>query len=334
MLNVTRSHAVTPVSLDLMDLSDLEIRREWSDIDVLLISRINQLIVVIENKINASESEGQLKKYKERVYNDFRPDDGWKHILIFLTIEGDQASDDAFVTVTHAVVVSLLDTLQKNRSDSIPPDVSLTIRHYIQMMRRHHMEDSELIGLAQRIYAKHRPALDFIFEHRPDAWSETRERLLARLNEDERFTVDVSTEKRVIIRIRPRSWAAWEPFLSTGTGWAAQGSSQILLCEIKPDTKREKARLQLVLGPGPKDVRDAIFNAVQAHGIYKQGYYPVWTSLLIKTWRSLQNESGTIPEQSAQNLFGDVEAFLLSDCPKIEQALSEAFANRSDRETS
>jgi hypothetical protein len=247
-------------------------------------------------------------------------------VFIFLTVEGDEASDDSFIALSHGSVVDLLDAMQKTRSESLSPDLGLALRHYIQMMRRHHMEDSDLIGLARRIYAKHRPALDFIFDHRPDAWSEARERLLVRLKQDERLIVDKSTDKRVLIRFRPKSWSIWGSSLSTGTGWAAQGSDQIMLCEIKPDTKREKARVQMVLGPGPKEVRDAIFAAVQSQGLYKQSYYPQWISLLIKSWRPLQNESGTIPDQSAQVLLSDIDTFLANDCPRIEAALREAFS--------
>lgn len=308
-----------------MDFSDLEIRREWSDIDISLISRVNRLAVVIENKIGASESVGQLKKYRERIASDFPETEGWKHIFVFLTIDGDQASDQHYSTLSYASVVDLLDATQKNRSDSISLEIALAIQHYIQMMRRHHMEDSELIGLARRIYLKHRPALDFIFDHRPDAWSETREKLLSNLNQNERLTVDVSTEKRVLIRFRPRSWVAWESYLSRGTGWTAQGSNQILLCEIKPNAKRESARIQLVLGPGPKEIRDAIFSAAKSEGIYNQGYYPIWTTLLIKPWRPLQNETGTTPELGAQNLLKDIDAFLADDSLLVERALNKAF---------
>jgi hypothetical protein len=106
-----------------------------------------------------------------------------------------------------------------------------------------------------------------------------------------------------------------------------QGSDQILLCEIKPDSKRESARIQLVLGPGPKETRDAIFSAVKSEGIYKQGYYPLWTTLLIRPWRPLQNETGTTPDQSAQNLLKDIDNFLIDDSPRVEKALSMAFPN-------
>lgn len=322
----THKAAISPVSLDLMNFSDLEVRREWSEIDILLVSSENRLVVAIENKISASESAGQLKKYAERISKDFPDKNGdWRHLFIFLTIEGDQASDENYATLSHSAVIDLLEAIKKNRADSISPDVALVIQHYIKMMRRHHMEDSELIELARRIYVKHRPALDFIFEHKPDAWSETRENLLKQLSGYQALSVDPSTSKRVLIRFRPQSWLPWEAQLSQGTGWVTQGSNQILLCEIKPNTKRESARIQLVLGPGPKDVRDAIFSSVKSEGIYNQGFYPLWTTLLNKPWRSLQGENGTNPAQNAQNLLKDIDNFLTDDSPRIEAALNKAF---------
>jgi hypothetical protein len=325
ILNGNTKGTITPVDLDLLDFSDLEVRREWSEIDILLVSRINRIAVVIENKIGAAESEGQLKKYRLQTQNDFQNTEGWRHILIFLTIDGDQASDENYVTLSYNAVVDLLEALQRNRADSISSEIAMAIQHYTQMMRRHHMEDSELIGLARRIYLKHRPALNFIFDHRPDAWSETREKLLDRLNGDQRILVDVSTERRVLIRFRPKSWTAWDTLLTQGTGWNAQGSNQILLCEIKPDTKRENARIQLVLGPGPKEARDAIFAAVKSEGLYRQGYYPQWTTLINKSWRPLQNETATTPNEGAQSLMNDIEAFLANENPRVEKALADAL---------
>jgi hypothetical protein len=325
ILNGNTKGTITPVDLDLLDFSDLEVRREWSEIDILLVSRINRIAVVIENKIGAAESEGQLKKYRLQTQNDFQNTEGWRHILIFLTIDGDQASDENYVTLSYNAVVDLLEALQRNRADSISSEIAMAIQHYTQMMGRHHMEDSELIGLARRIYLKHRPALNFIFDHRPDAWSETREKLLDRLNGDQRILVDVSTERRVLIRFRPKSWTAWDTLLTQGTGWNAQGSNQILLCEIKPDTKRENARIQLVLGPGPKEARDAIFAAVKSEGLYRQGYYPQWTTLINKSWRPLQNETATTPNEGAQSLMNDIEAFLANENPRVEKALADAL---------
>ena len=42
---------------------DFDIKREWNNIDILLISHSNKLAVIIENKIFSKESKDQLQKY-------------------------------------------------------------------------------------------------------------------------------------------------------------------------------------------------------------------------------------------------------------------------------
>ena len=50
----------------------------------------------------------------------------------------------------------------------LAPDVSLVIGNYIDVIRRDIVEDEKLIEVCNKIYAKHKRALDLIFEHRND----------------------------------------------------------------------------------------------------------------------------------------------------------------------
>ena len=177
LLHGVAQSSLTPVDLDLLDLSDMEVRREWANIDILLLSPTNKLVVVIENKIGAPEGRTQLARYRERVESDF-PKAEWRHVLIFLTVEGSTASEEAYVSLSHRQVVELLEATVLNRKGAIQDEVAVAITHYTQMMRRNHMEDSQLIALARRIYARHKFALDFIFDNRPDGWTDTRDKLL------------------------------------------------------------------------------------------------------------------------------------------------------------
>ena len=53
-------------------------------------------------------------------------------------------------------------------SATMPDRVFGYIADYINLLKRHVMQDDEAIKLAQKIYQNHREALDFIFEHKPD----------------------------------------------------------------------------------------------------------------------------------------------------------------------
>jgi hypothetical protein len=324
LIHLGDERPLTPVDLDLMDLSDLEVRREWSDIDVLLLSPRNALVIVIENKIGAAESKGQLEKYKARIRKEF-PSDGmilWRHLFLFLTIEGGAPSDDAFIPISYMQIVELLDATVRNRDAMLSSDVKMTMRHYVQMLRRQHMEDSELIRLARTVYTKHKAALDFIFENRPDHWSDAREFIASQLNE---LPVKLEFSTPTFLRFYANSWKPWTEVLSQGTGWKSGGSNQLMLCEIRPDTEKKRARLQLVLGPGPVDARNRLVQALKEAQVFTSKAYPFWTTLVVKPWRELGDEGDSDPRKSADRLIADTKAFLADEAGKVVMALKLAF---------
>jgi hypothetical protein len=54
---------VSLLDLDLWDLDDVEVRREWQSIDILAISPANAFVAIIENKIHSGEHDDQLERY-------------------------------------------------------------------------------------------------------------------------------------------------------------------------------------------------------------------------------------------------------------------------------
>ncbi len=329
LIQVGDDRPFTPVDLDLMDMSDLEVRREWADIDLLLITPENGIVVAIENKIRAPESKGQLEKYRTRVLKDFPAEgDGngrrWRHLFLFLTIDGDPPSDSAFIAISYFKLVELLDATVRNRDAALSPDVKMAMQHYVQMLRREHMEDSELIRLARKIYTKHKVALDFIFDNRPDHWSDAREFIVSRLRSLP-VTQDFST--LTFVRFYPDAWKPWSTWMGQGTGWRSGGSSQLMLCEIRTEKERKRARLQLVLGPGPVDIRDRLLGRLKEAQVLTSKAYPSWTTLVAKPWRDLGDDEGFDPQKSADHLIADVEAFLAEEGSRVTGALEAAFGN-------
>jgi hypothetical protein len=51
--NEQADFGLSPAKIELMDLVDVEVRREWRNIDLLVHSNANQLVILIENKIRA-----------------------------------------------------------------------------------------------------------------------------------------------------------------------------------------------------------------------------------------------------------------------------------------
>ena len=84
--------SLTPAQVELMTLLDIEVRREWKNIDLLITSHANKWVILIENKIKSYATKKQLEKYIEIVKSEF-PE--YTRIPVLLTLEIDEASDIA-----------------------------------------------------------------------------------------------------------------------------------------------------------------------------------------------------------------------------------------------
>lgn len=160
---------ISPVDIDIADLTDAEVRREWQNIDILIHSPRNKLVCAIENKIDSGELSHQLEKYEKtvnRYYKDCRA------ILIYLTPEGSTPSKSNWRTYSHSKVLEIIDSICTSYKSTLGADVYTLMTHYSTLIRRHIVSDSEIAELCRKIYTKHKQTLDLIFEHRPDLQSE------------------------------------------------------------------------------------------------------------------------------------------------------------------
>ncbi len=95
----------SPLTITLNDYSDIKVHREWGNsevsqrkIDIVLVSVRNKQVFVIENKVFASESQGQLNDYEKSI-NEFSGFLGFEKYFIFLTPNQDDPSESAWSTV-------------------------------------------------------------------------------------------------------------------------------------------------------------------------------------------------------------------------------------------
>jgi hypothetical protein len=89
--NLSGEPPISALNLALADFSDALVFREWRNIDLLIDSKSNNLIVTIEKKIGSSEGANQLSKYESTVRSEF-PNYG--KLYCYLTEEGEPASNE------------------------------------------------------------------------------------------------------------------------------------------------------------------------------------------------------------------------------------------------
>lgn len=150
--------------LSCLDYYSFNVYREWKDIDLVLVSMDEQMVIAIENKVGTAKFDQELGKYRAALDHDF-PD--YKKVLVFLSAEGALPNDvEYWDTLTYMDVAACLETV--NTHLQLQPDVELMIRNYIEIVRRDIVDDQQLMEICNKIYNKHKKALDLIFENRFD----------------------------------------------------------------------------------------------------------------------------------------------------------------------
>jgi hypothetical protein len=157
--------------VDLLDLKNVEVRREWKKIDLLIIH--DDFVVAVENKIGSTDHSRQLSRYKATVDTDFSDR---KRIYVYMTPEGDdpieESAQEDYITYAYSSLCPLLEQIIEVHKESINSKVLSYLKDYITIVRRKIMGNDELNDAAGKIYKAHKEALDFIFENKPDIYSE------------------------------------------------------------------------------------------------------------------------------------------------------------------
>lgn len=158
----------------LSDMYSFSVQREWKNIDILITSSDEKIVLAIENKVGSHEHSNQLNRYRTYLEQDY-PD--YKRFYVFLTPDGEEPSDvENWDVLTYLDVVEILEELVGRFK--LQQDVSLLVNNYIEVIRRDIVEDRQLIEICNKIYNKHRKALDLIYANRIDGKTMTSQAII------------------------------------------------------------------------------------------------------------------------------------------------------------
>jgi len=127
---------VLPAPLNKINLSDAIVRRERERIDILFVSERHRLVLAIENKIHARESDGQLEDYDGFLRRHYAGDN---LIRIFLDLTGRAATHPGYVSIAYEELLPFFEGVLAR----LPPApagndrVDTLIAHYTALLERH-----------------------------------------------------------------------------------------------------------------------------------------------------------------------------------------------------
>lgn len=312
------------------DLAGASVRREWNKIDLLVEIPSSQpdtagWVIAVEVKVNASESDTQLSRYADTLSAAYSSADGkdWKVVHIFLTLDGQLPSEENQALWAPMSFRPLVDELESvvETTTSASEESRWLLRAYVDMLRRHHLENAKLEELAKQLWRKHPEALSFLAERRPDpvndlkAYINEHGTLLAhRLSEVDGIPKlsYIENSSRTYVRFSVDDWIAL-PGLSSGDGkWTSNRS--VLAFEMLSSAQGRYSMTSLI-GPGDDDVRRRLHDAATDLSEFNS-----WNLgkrfFQLKRWdlvKDLDNFLAEMDQEEAfEHIFGKIRDCLLS----------------------
>jgi hypothetical protein len=218
-----------------MSYHDIEIKRERNDIDIFIVSRSNKLCIIIENKIYAKESKGQLKKYHNVVRKEYGD---YEIIPVFLTLENALPSDNRYGVISYAQILHMLKFITSIQKENISIKVYDFINYYLKTLEILTMEDKEIKQLCKKIYKDHKEALDLIWEYAEEtAFEESAQEFIQsigaqKIHIDGRSAWFMPKELEINLeKVGEESWCQNYPFAFWFT---AQEETLGIILEVRP----------------------------------------------------------------------------------------------------
>lgn len=236
---------------EIFDYADVEIRREWRNIDLLILIRgegeeNKKVAIAIENKIKSPEGDDQLIRYKKILDKEFQD---YRKLFIFLTPEGLEPSEDGWIPFHYEAIAGLLEDTLKYKKDYLSDNVYNFIDQYKTILRRYIVGNGEIEDICRKIYSKHQKALDLIFEYKPD--------LELQISE---YLVEMISKYNII------KYSSSKTYIAFSTDVIDKKIEKIGLSDYKTlfyyefINRPKKLQLILRIGRGDKDIREKLYN--------------------------------------------------------------------------
>lgn len=277
----TRAQGRTLFDADLMDFSQVDVRREWRGIDILI--DFPHDVIVVENKVDSSEHSQQLSRYRSVVNGEFNAKQ--KH-FVFLTPLGSDPVDEGdrkvYINYSYQQIASILANVLELYRDSISDKMALYIEDYLTTINRELLMNDKLNDLARKVYKAHQSAFDFVFENRPDPAS-----VLYPYFEKELKTHGFVLGSRNKGYVRFTSPELAERLPKTGEGWP---DKEVFLFEIDYFWSDQNAVGKAVISPGNEALRETILSAAKDLKFYRKPEGKKWSSFYLKKAKFVASE--------------------------------------------
>jgi hypothetical protein len=307
-------------SLELLvaDLDNAVIFREQDNIDVLIEISAIKLCVVIENKVDSAVSAGQLPRYKVAARHRYP---GYRFLFVLLTPDGIEADEDEYIALSYSDIASLVESATA-RSSGIGRDAQIILTHYVEMLRRHIVEDEKLNELVRQLYERHREAFDFVFEKRPQP-DDLLSKIKEALSNNSHLLEDRHSPS--MLRFVPKEWSSKKEFNSCPEDrWTH--TKRNLIFEVRANRDTDRVMVSLILGPTSPELRTALYEFATARPKLFTGLVKPMgaktSTIYLRELLSANAAAEMEPHEKHSTVEQKWSEFLSHDLPKLQLELA------------
>jgi len=308
------SNVLSIFDIEMFGFGDVEIRREYKNIDILVIitEESKKLVLTIENKVKSLEHSNQLQRYREIIEKEFQD---FNKVFMYLTPDSLPPSDDNWLCFNYTEISEIISNLLEYRKDSLNEMVSEFIFQYNTILRRYIVGNSEVEQICQDIYKKHKVALDLIFQYKPDIELEISDYLKEKINSAPNLILDSAIKTAVRFTTE---------FLDIVTENISEGwtkSKRIILFEFY--NYGQKLHINFYIGPGDKDYRKNLFDMfckdASLFKLTQRKFGTKWHSVYQKRFLSKKDLEDATFSDISDAIDQKWDEFLKRDLPRIEE---------------
>lgn len=262
--------------LDIVDLSynEVQVLREWKNIDILIVMKSD--VFCIENKINITDHNEQLEKYRKIIDSTYP--NKRKH-YVYLTPFGEPPTQKDeykyYHCLSYQIVVDLLHSIVSVYKSKLNTSILLYLNDYITTLKRDILMSDELNEKAAKLYAKYADAIEFIYSAKPDV-SETLYPFFVKAIEQAGFVI--CSKNKGYVRFTTHELDVLLP--RTGKGWPNKESFAF---EFDYFWNSKNCVFRAVISPCDEETKNKIHNLVKDKHYYKKPSGEKWVVFNIES---------------------------------------------------
>lgn len=245
-----------------LDFDDLEIRREYKNIDLIFLSTKNEFCIVIENKIKSSEMKGQLERYRKLIESEY-PD--YKHkIFIYLSLEDQQISENEqvhYVQLNYDHIYKLIEQIIASKRLNLANKTRFVFEQYLQTLKSMLNKNEEIEDIAQQLYKKYKSAFDLVFKYSIPSDGGEIFNIIQNLIANEKNTIRAFKSSKTYLRFQPNYFydnlrkLKMHGLLSETD---CMTESYVFLFEF--NIRPNQVTFDFKIGQGDQDIRNKLYN--------------------------------------------------------------------------